>query len=345
MMRVSAGIVRREDGAILIAKRGEGRKNAHLWEFPGGKQETGETPQECLIRELQEELSLPVEDVQVLTVRQAEGIEFTFLTARTHAQPVLTEHEAFAFVPAARLMHYTFCPADEIVAQQLSLQGIRYCLWDFDGTLMDTYPLLTKVFCQAAREIGQEIAPEDALALMKNNLRYACEVVAARAGAAAEDMLATCSRLEAAQLLDNPQPIAGIPALLAALHGRGVKHYVVTHRELVCRDMLEKCGLLPLFDGFVTRENHLPRKPEPDMVHYCMTAYGLQKDACVMIGDRPLDTQAGRAAGVKTILLDADGRFEQEESADIRVGTAEEMQALLCPEWKSQKANIQGGYN
>ena len=36
MMRVSAGIVRYPDGRILICRRGEGRKNAHLWEFPGG---------------------------------------------------------------------------------------------------------------------------------------------------------------------------------------------------------------------------------------------------------------------------------------------------------------------
>ena len=60
MMRVSAGIIRREDGRILICRRGEGRHNAHLWEFPGGKQEPGEDAAACLIRELSEELSLPV---------------------------------------------------------------------------------------------------------------------------------------------------------------------------------------------------------------------------------------------------------------------------------------------
>ena len=47
MMRVSAGIVRYPDGRILICRRGEGRKNAHLWEFPGGKQEAGESPEDA----------------------------------------------------------------------------------------------------------------------------------------------------------------------------------------------------------------------------------------------------------------------------------------------------------
>lgn len=81
MMRVSAGIVRYPDGRILICRRGEGRKNAHLWEFPGGKQEAGESPEDALRRELLEELSLPIADVSPLCRREAQGIAFDFLTA------------------------------------------------------------------------------------------------------------------------------------------------------------------------------------------------------------------------------------------------------------------------
>ena len=61
MMWVSAGIVRYPDGRILICRRGEGRKNAHLWEFPGGKQEAGETAADCLVRECREELGIEID--------------------------------------------------------------------------------------------------------------------------------------------------------------------------------------------------------------------------------------------------------------------------------------------
>ena len=47
-------------GRILLAKRPEGKAMAGLWEFPGGKLETGETPEAALVRELQEELGIKV---------------------------------------------------------------------------------------------------------------------------------------------------------------------------------------------------------------------------------------------------------------------------------------------
>ena len=46
MIEVSAGVVYDREGRILICQRGEGRNNAHLWEFPGGKREKGESAAE-----------------------------------------------------------------------------------------------------------------------------------------------------------------------------------------------------------------------------------------------------------------------------------------------------------
>ena len=50
------------DGRVLIAQRPEGKGMAGLWEFPGGKIEAGERPEQCLIRELKEELGIEVKE-------------------------------------------------------------------------------------------------------------------------------------------------------------------------------------------------------------------------------------------------------------------------------------------
>ncbi|TIR64810.1 MAG: NUDIX domain-containing protein, partial [Mesorhizobium sp.] len=49
------------DRRVLLAQRPEGKQLAGLWEFPGGKVEPGETPEECLVRELHEELGIETE--------------------------------------------------------------------------------------------------------------------------------------------------------------------------------------------------------------------------------------------------------------------------------------------
>ena len=59
---VAAAAIFNQDGHILLAKRPEGKSMAGLWEFPGGKIESGETPERALVRELAEELAITVSE-------------------------------------------------------------------------------------------------------------------------------------------------------------------------------------------------------------------------------------------------------------------------------------------
>ena len=327
MIEVSAGVIRRQDGAVLICQRGEGRHNAHLWEFPGGKREKGETAEGCLIRELREELALPVTNVKPLCVREAEGIRFTFLTAETDAEPSLAEHEAAAFVPARDMLQYAFCPADEPVARALALNEppLKHFFWDFDGTLMDTYPMMTAAFVRAAGSMGVTVSHERAMNLLKETLAHCANVIALENGLDAAALTAAFRREER---MAEAVALPGIPEALRALGGR---HYLVTHRNRAALESLRGAGLLELFEDFVTSEDGLPRKPEPDMLLHLMRRHDLDPSACVMIGDRPLDTAAGRRAGMLSCLLDVEGRFP-DDPCELRASSATELAALLCPE-------------
>ena len=66
MTIVTCAIIEK-DGKILIARRAEGQKLAGKWEFPGGKVEDGESPEECLKRELEEEFGIPTEVGEFIT--------------------------------------------------------------------------------------------------------------------------------------------------------------------------------------------------------------------------------------------------------------------------------------
>ena len=326
MIEVSAGIIRRRDGHILICQRGEGRHNARLWEFPGGKREPGETAEDCLIRELQEELALPVTGAEALCMQEVGGIRFTFLTAETDAEPVLTEHEAAAFVPARAMLRYPFCPADEPVARALALNEpkLRHFFWDFDGTLMDTYPMMTDAFVRAAASMGVSVDRDRVLPLLKETLAHCVSVMAGESGLDAEKLTAAFRREER---MGDVTALPGIPETLRALDGH---HYLVTHRNRAALDSLREAGLLELFDDFVTSEDGFPRKPEPDGLLHLLRKHGLNPAECVMIGDRPLDTAAGRRAGMLSCLLDTEGRFPL-DSCELRAKSVGELTGLLCP--------------
>lgn len=333
MTRVSAGIIRREDGQVLICRRGEGRMNAHLWEFPGGKQEAGEDAAACLARELQEELRLSVDGIRPAFSEEKQGMTFDFLTCRAQGEPVPGEHEAVTWVRPREMLRYRFCPADTDAARRMALNDppLRAFLWDFDGTLMDTYPAMVRVFLQAAARLGLPVTAEHALALMMNSLGHCIRTVAAEGGVT-EDALRAAYDEEAQSIrLDEVRPMPGIPEALRALKARGGRHFLVTHRNDQAWDFLRAAGLAELFDGGVTGSARLPRKPAPDMVLRALAEGGVAAEEAVMIGDRPLDTEAGRRAGILSCMMDTSGRFP-EDGAELYCRDAWALPGLLCPE-------------
>lgn len=309
MIEVSAGVVSDRAGRLLICKRGAGRRNAHLWEFPGGKAETGESAAECLIRELREELSLEIAVGEEFDTREAEGIRFHFIRAEALNTPVPTEHEDVRFVLPRALLDYDFCPADTPVARRLAFAGVRHAFWDFDGTLVDSYPAMVRAFVAGAADLGAEVSADDALSLMKKNLWHCCVVVGAENGIAADALLSAFRRHERDEMARGLPPVPGIPEALSTMRDAGVTHYVATHRDRACLDLLAQAGLGGFFADWVTDEDGLPRKPAPDMLIHLMERHGLSPAECVMIGDRPLDTEAGLAAGMLGVLLDPEERF------------------------------------
>ena len=321
MIEVSAGIVFDREGRILICQRGEGRNNAHLWEFPGGKREAGESSEECLARELMEELALPVTDVQEVAAWPCGGILFHFLTARTEATPILTEHEDARFVTRRELLQYAFCPADVPMARKLAFARIRHVFWDFDGTLLDSYPAMVQAFAAGAKDLDIAVTEARALTLMKVNLRHCCEVIGGENGVPADALMAVFRRHEQEELKRGLPPVAGIPEVLKALHDHGSRHYVATHRDMQCQELLDKAGLAQYFAGYVTAEDGLPRKPAPDMLLCLMQKHGLRPEECLMVGDRPLDTEAGVNAGILSVLLDMEDRFPAGK-CDLRIPAA-----------------------
>ena len=125
---VAAAVVIRE-GRVLLTRRADGQHLAGMWEFPGGKLEEGESPEEALVRECREECGIEVEVDEVLDVTHhrfpEKNVLLLFYRCGLRAGEVrhlqVADH---AWVTPAELDRYPLPPADERVVARIQALGL-----------------------------------------------------------------------------------------------------------------------------------------------------------------------------------------------------------------------------
>ncbi len=119
-----------ENEKILCAQRGNEKTLPNLWEFPGGKIETGETPQQALIREIAEELLIEVDVQPEVFEETSYDYDFgrvhltTFICYLKKGRPRLTEHLQVKWIPSEDLKSIKWAPADIPAVEKLVKEGV-----------------------------------------------------------------------------------------------------------------------------------------------------------------------------------------------------------------------------
>lgn len=202
--------------------------------------------------------------------------------------------------------------------------------WDFDGTLYDTYGRITRATRKALADLGIDCSFEEVYSQVKRSLHVAYETLCASSGKTEAEYMAAYHRHGEEEGADSIRPYPGVREMLEAVVKNGGQNFLYTHRGLSAWENLRRDGLDGLFAGGVTSEDHFPGKPAPDALNYLAQKFALDKACCVMIGDRDIDCDAGKNAGMACILFDpdnfypdyrADGRFA--DMAALRRAIAE----------------------
>ena len=116
-IEVVAAIIHDDEGRIFATQRGYGDYKDG-WEFPGGKMEAGETPEEALKREIWEEL-----ETRIVVERLVQTVEWDYPKFHLYVESgslTLKEHEAARWLNKEQLDSIDWLPADKVVVEWLS---------------------------------------------------------------------------------------------------------------------------------------------------------------------------------------------------------------------------------
>lgn len=178
-------------------------------------------------------------------------------------------------------------------------------IWDFDGTLADSYP---HSFAALLRVLGEEGLLSESVdremvyrkmlvsfADMAEYLHLTPEVY--------DKFTALALTVGEGEIEPKAVPFGDAEAVLAAVVAQGGRNYIYTHRDRTCDWYLEKFGLDKYFTDYMTAEENMPSKPDPTAILALMERNGLAPEESIMIGDREIDGMSGKNAGIAGALV------------------------------------------
>lgn len=188
-------------------------------------------------------------------------------------------------------------------------------IWDFDGTLFDTYPMIVQGYVLALKDYGIESSKEEVYRILKE---HSSAAIAEKYRLDFTELSKKAKKHEE-KVAYVPKSFAGTQDVLQKIVANNKKNMILTHRlSASTQKLLESEQLADLVTEIVGPENNFARKPDPEALNYLLDKYSLDPETTVMIGDRALDVDAGKNAGVQTLFFDNENLLTDIQ-ADYRV--------------------------
>jgi phosphoglycolate phosphatase-like HAD superfamily hydrolase len=208
-----------------------------------------------------------------------------------------------------------------------SFGTLRNIIWDVDGTLFDTYPAIARAFRAALNDLGRDAPLERITELARDSLGRCATTLAGESGLDLARLEAAFDRCYGSTTPGEQPPFPGVKAICEHISRGGGQNVIVTHRgPLGTAALLAAGNLTPYFSGSVTAADGFPRKPDPAAFNAIIERQGLERAATMAIGDREIDVQAGKAAGVVTCFF---GAADAGVEADLTISDFRELARLL----------------
>ena len=199
-------------------------------------------------------------------------------------------------------------------------------IFDFDGTISDTYPCFTKALLETLREFGLDDDYSHAYALLKISVGRA--LAAYSFPAPIETVNRRFHEIHERIAIEEQKPYPEARGLLEFISANGGRSYIYSHSGLIVTRLLEKWDMMKYISGILDSRVKLPRKPNPAGLNYMCEKYNLDRSLCLMVGDRDIDTDCARNAGIAGCLFDPEGYYT-DTKADYSVVSLDAVKDIL----------------
>ena len=204
---------------------------------------------------------------------------------------------------------------------------IKHIIWDFDGTLFDSYPGMVNAFLRALKKYEIEAEYDEVLKLFLNSEKTAVQYYQNQF-LLGEELTEVYQDEKSHIDLSNMLPFPYAKEVCQRIKEAGRYNYILTHRGSTTYDILRKNGMVELFTEIVTKDNQFARKPDPEAIYYLLDKYQIDLKEAMIVGDREIEILLGQKAKVKTCFYES-GNREPELQADYRVKSLEEVLDIM----------------
>jgi len=199
-------------------------------------------------------------------------------------------------------------------------------IWDFDGTLFDTYPAMCRDLQRTMEQWGCSFTLEELLEHFTISRGTVLEYCGEKTGKTAQEVDKAYRAWVSEHGQPEAEPFPYVEEVLARFQAAGGRNFVFTHRSGSVHDYLAKAGLTRYFTEVTSCGTTFARKPNAAGNLYLIERHSLDPKKTLAVGDRELDVLAAKNAGIHACLF---SREEKETLADYQIRGFRELGMLL----------------
>jgi HAD superfamily hydrolase (TIGR01549 family) len=204
---------------------------------------------------------------------------------------------------------------------------IKNIIWDFDGTLCNTYPSIVKGFRDTLKEYNVEVSDKIILDQLKITMSNAFEYFSEKYSIDIDELV---SRYLKKKKPPQSRPLYNYAKEVCEMICKnGGNNFIVTHRDRESTiEILDYYDVIHLFRRIITSDDGFKRKPDPEAFNYLIKEFNLTRNDTLAVGDRELDIKAAKNAGIISCYFNEFG-FKTVTNPDIIITSFSEVLEII----------------